>query len=549
MSEIFVIGHKNPDTDSVCSAMMYSQFKSYIDKSNKYIPLRCGHLNNQTQYLFKNLGIRPPEIIRDLYPRVKEIMIPTTADRAVDINAPIAHAMDLINDYNISILPVLDNGKQVGLISINEIYTFFLHNHIIDRPRYGFDLENFESIIPGHFYKKGKNRHFTAPIMIGAMPYKASLDTFRSLGIEKPVLVIGERYDLLAYAISHQFPAVVLTGTGGDESVELVLDDYEGSVYISERDSAESTRLLQLSIPVKEVMRNDFPKLKENDLFDEAKAKLIGSDYRGLPVYNSNGVYKGTVTRRCFIDKPKKQIILVDHNEARQGVLGIEQGQVIEIIDHHRLDANKTSAPIYMSVSPVGSTCTIVYQHYKQYNVPLDKNGAKLLLAGILSDTILLKSPTTTQLDRIACEDLSEISNTSINEFGEELFKQTTVITEVDPNKLISSDFKIYKEFGFKIGIGQVEVVTLENVDEIKKSLQEAIELYRLHAQLDWVMLLITDVMSEESILVCSQFDAAEKHLLYLQRGKGVYFLPGILSRKKQLLPEIFRVLEEIRQF
>lgn len=548
MSTIYVIGHRNPDTDSVCSAVMYAQYKNAVDPENRYIPVRCGHLNNQTRFLFKKLKIKPPIILPDLYPRVNEILIPATPETSVDADAPIAHAMDLINDNNITILPVFREGKQVGLISINEIYSFFLHNHLNSRPRYGFNLDNFESIVPGHFYKKGSHLKFTAPILIGAMPYKASLETFRALSPEKPVLVIGERYDLLTYAISHQFPAVVLTGAANDESVELILDNYEGSVYLSERDSAETTRLLQLSIPVREIMRTDYPQLKETDLFDEAKMKLIGSDYRGLPVYAVNGDYLGTVTRRCFIDKPKYKVILVDHNEARQGIIGIEQAEVMEIIDHHRLDANKTSAPIYISVSPVGSTCTIVYQHFKQAAVPIDKNGASLLLGGILADTVMLKSPTTTLFDRAAVDDLTQIAELDWHAFGEDLFKQTGDITDADPDRLISSDFKTYTEYGLKIGIGQVEVVSLDNISEIRESLMDSLERYRLHSQLDWVMLLITNVMSEESMLVCSAFDAAEKHLIYAKKSKGTYYLPGILSRKKQLLPEIFRVLEEIRQ-
>lgn len=547
MADIYVTGHRNPDLDSICSTVMYSKFKNLIDQENHYIPVRCGHMNNQSKYLFEKLKMTPPEVIRDVYPKVKDILTYSDSSTRVNISDPIAEAMDQINDHTVSILPVFDGDKQVGLISVNEIYSFFLHSHIVDRPRYGFNLNNFEKILPGHFLKWGKNEYFNAPIMIGAMPYKVSLDCFRELEPEKPVLVIGERYDLLSYAVSNQFPAIILTGTKGDDIFELDLEYYEGSIFLSERDSAETTRLLQLSISVQEVMQTDYPSLRDTDLFDEAKKKLIGSDYRGLPVYDSNG-FLGTVTRRCFIDKPRTKVILVDHNEARQSVIGIEQAQVCEIIDHHRLDANKTIEPIYMAVSPVGSTCTIVYQHYKQYMIPIDKKGAQILLAGILSDTVLLKSPTVTEFDRLAVSDLASIAKIDWKEFGEDLFSQTTVITEVEPDKLISADFKFYTEHGFKIGIGQVEVITLENTGEVREKILEALERFKLHSQLDWVLLLITNVLKEDSLLLSSSFASGEERLIYSQEEEGCYHLPGILSRKKQLLPEVFRVLEEIRQ-
>lgn len=525
---------------------MYSRFKNRIDAENRYIPVRCGHLNSQTKHLLKSIGEKPPRMLRDLYPKVGDIL--SRYDASVQEEDPVIDAMSLINNHTVSILPVFnEGGKQSGLISVNEISSFFLNENSWKRPVYGFNINNFERVLPGEILQRGKEYSFRAPVMTGAMPYKVSIDRIRELAPQKPVLIVGERYDLLNYALSNQFPAVILTGVKEKSELALDLDGYDGTVFLSEKDTAETTRLLRLSIPVRELMRDDYPRLDEDDLFDDAKRKLIGSDYRGLPVYGGES-FRGIVSRRCFIDRPRSKVILVDHNEAEQSLPGIENARVMEIIDHHRLAAEKTSEPIYIASSPVGSTCTIVHQHYLQYGIEPDEQGAKMLLAGILSDTVLLKSPTTTEVDKVAVYQLEKLAGVKWQEFGEEVFSRTTVITEVEPEKLISTDFKIYEEFDYRLGIGQVEVVTLENLSEVTESILEALEVVKNRHQLDWTLLLVTNVLKEDSVLFSSRFEAGEDRLIYPATGRGSFSLKGILSRKKQLLPELFRVLEEIRQ-
>lgn len=546
MGEIFVTGHRNPDLDSTCSSIMYSRLKNTIESDDQYFPVRCGHLNDQTKYLLKLIGFKAPRLVRDLYPKVRDIVI--RFDASLREEDPLINAVNIINETTVSILPVFDaSGNQSGLISIDEISNFFLSQHTYSRPVYGFNVDNFEKVLPGKMLKVGDEKRFEAPVMTGAMPYKVSIDRISEIVPQKPVLIVGERYDLLSYAVAQQFPAIILTGVTNEQELALDLEPFKGTVFLSDKDTAETTRLLRLSIPVREVMGKEYPVLNENDLFDDAKRMLIGSDLRGIPVYDNSNQFIGIVSRRCFIERPKQQVIMVDHNEAEQSVPGIEHALVREIIDHHRLAAEKTSQPIYIASSPVGSTCTIVFQHYLQNDVELDAPGAKLLLAGILSDTVLLKSPTSTFQDRHAVESLALTAGVDWKIFGEEVFSRTTVITEVKPETLITTDFKIYEEFDFRFGIGQVEVVTLENIEEVRLKLMKALELVKNQNRLDWTMILITNVLKENSILISSQFELGEQRLIYPQIEKGTYRLSGILSRKKQLLPEVFRVLEELR--
>jgi manganese-dependent inorganic pyrophosphatase len=295
-------------------------------------------------------------------------------------------------------------------------------------------------------------------------------------------------------------------------------------------------------------MGSDYPELSDEDHFDDAKEQLIGSEYRGLPVFSDDEErsFLGVVTRRYFIDKPHRKVILVDHNESEQSVRGVDEAEVTEILDHHRLAPDKTRLPIYVAVKPVGSTCTIVYQHYLQAGVEVDRDTALVLISGILSDTVILKSPTTTEEDRSAVRRLAENAGIDYRQFGERLFRHSAVLKEQSPDEIVAGDFKSYEEQSRSFGIAQVEVVTFQNLEEVRGELLDALERLRQERGLDWAMLLVTNVLKEHSKLLTTSFPKAEARLLYSRERDRVYDLPEILSRKKQLLPEIIRVLEEI---
>ena len=236
----------------------------------------------------------------------------------------------------------------------------------------------------------------------------------------------------------------------------------------------------------------------------------------------------------------------MDHNEIDQSVPGADQTEILEILDHHRLGNSRTREPIYVYARPVGSTCTIVYGHFKMNLVRVDKETATLLVSGILSDTVLLKSPTTTDLDREAVRELLETAELNLEEFGHELFSQNSSLEDSEPDEVLKADFKIYRE-ELNIGISQVEVVTLEDVERVKERYLKSMETLRVSNSLDWVMLLVTNVVKEESCLLVTPLPEGETRLIYDKISEQLYSLPGILSRKKQLLPEILRVVEEIR--
>ena len=298
------------------------------------------------------------------------------------------------------------------------------------------------------------------------------------------------------------------------------------------------------SVPlIKDILKNREERFDATDLFEDGKAIMTKSKLRGFPVYEDNK-YIGYVTRRCFLDAPKHNVILVDHNELSQSIKGLETANIVEIIDHHRLGTLKTILPIYMDIEPLGSTCTIVYQQFLKHNKKPTEIEAKVLLAGLISDTVILKSPTTTKVDIETANDLTKIAKVDLNEFAEKMFSSMGGLTVDVATEKIESDFKIYTENGVSVGIGQCEVVTLRDLDNYKEAYLKTLDEVRLKNSLNWAMLMITDVIKETSVLLTTDFKL-NKNIQYKKIETNIYDMPGVLSRKKQLLPDVLSLINQ----
>lgn len=430
MSNIYITGHRNPDLDSVCSAMAYAQLKKKLDKKNNYIAVRCGHLSESSKNILDSVGIKEPIYKPDVFPKVSDVML--TSDEKVDINSPLTEMAKSYKDTNPSVTPIYENGEFAGLLSVDDISSWFM----------------------------------------------TRLSTSEKL---------------------NKAPSI------------------------------------------REVMRDQEEPIQYNDLFEEAKSALSMSKKRGLAVFDGKK-FKGYVTRRCFLKAPKYNVILVDHNEPRQSIKGIETANLVEIIDHHRLDAIKTNLPIFIDAEPLGSTCTIVYQLYVRNKLVPSKEVAKMLLTGMMADTLILKSPTTTDIDRESASALAEILGVEVSNFGHEMFSHMERLANLDPETAVLSDFKRYTERGTNIGIGQCEVTTLADMEEYKDNLLKALEDVRAKNGLDWAVCMVTDVMKENSVLFTTDYNAV-RYLPYSHIEDNLLDMPGVMSRKKQLLPEIIYAL------
>lgn len=541
MAQIYVSGHRNPDMDSIASAIAYSRLKNILDGENQYVPIALGPLNVQSKAVLEGLGIPSPLFVKDVFSRVCSVYRKPTM--VLDPADPVYELVNMYNQNNPSVVTIMDGDEFRGLLSIDEINRYFLRENTGQRPVYDILLKNIPRVIKGFFLKKGRQEMIHAAIMVGAMDYKVFCRRLSECGT-KPVLVVGNRLDHIKAALDAGLPGLILTGMSEDGLQQIDLSHYDGFVYVSHEDTAETIRLLRLSVAVDTLLvHKNTLRITDDMLFETAKGILAESEERGLPVYShESDEYIGFITRRCFLNMPRQKIILVDHNEAMQSVPGLEDAEIVEILDHHRLDAPKTRNPISIIASPVGSTCTIVYDLYQRHSADLDEPTARLLLAGISSDTVMLKSPTATSLDMHAVSEICSAFSIDYDAFCRELFSNGSSLSSLDPAKAVSSDFKIYSECAVRFGIGQVEVTTFSDLSDVRDRYLAALESLKKAEKLEWTMLLVTNVMSEESMLIATEYKKNYK-LLYDEREKGVYYLPGVLSRKKQLLPEIIRVL------
>jgi len=541
MGEIFVIGHKNPDTDSICSAYAYANLKNKIDNKNRYIAARCGSLNDQTKYVFSNINDEPPVFIRDIFPRVKDVM---TKDVIYSTpNEPIYNAVKNLETLGIRLTPVVDGQIYKGVVSILEISKFFLPNNIENKPEYLIRPDNFKDVIPGDFVKIGERDEFLTYFLVGGMPFDTFLKRFKNLRTDKTVLIVGKRRDFIEYAIKNNIAGVVVTGITNIEEFDFDITGYKGFIYISYLDTAETLRRIVFSVPIKSIMTDRIPAADPNSYLEDAKKIMISENHRGLPVVE-NGKLVGIITRSDLLKDKKHKIILMDHNEISQSVDGAEMADIVEIVDHHRLGTVKTKSPVTFFAKPVGSTCTLVFQQYMLNNVEIDQKYGLALLSGILSDTVVLKSPTMTNEDIKAVDFLSEKLGIDYKEYGKKMFEASSKLKGRSPESIVATDFKIFEEQGYRIGIGQVETVNLMELSEIKQILLDEVKKIALVKNLDWASLLVTDIIEERSVLLTSGFSALDNMLIYNKLEENIYDLPGVLSRKKQLLPEVLRVLE-----
>ena len=400
------------------------------------------------------------------------------------------------------------------------------------------DPENtYVPVRPGHLSESAKR--ILASLDITPPPYKRDIYPKVSdvmLRSAEKVDVSGSLSDLAdSYNVHNPSATPVFDG---DEFAGLVtVDDIAAWMLLHLSEEGSVTRIPS----VRELMRDQADPFSTDDLFEDAKSVFYSSSKRGIAVFDENG-YAGYVTRRCFLDTPRHKVILVDHNEPGQSIRGIETASVVEIIDHHRLDAVRTDLPIFIDAEPLGSTCTIVYQLFRRSGIVPDPDTAKLLLTGIIADTLILKSPTTTSIDAEAADALADICGAVTEEFGLAMFSNTEGLKTRDPGTAVTSDFKTYSEKGVKVGIGQCEVTTLDDLGEYSAAYLDALETVRVKNGLDWAVLMITNVLNEHSVLLCTDYKANKK-LSYRSIEKLIYDMPGVMSRKKQLLPEMLFAL------
>ena len=543
--KIYVVGHKNPDTDSICSAIVYAAFKAKTT-GGRYEARRAGQLNEETQYVLERFGVRAPRLLSDLREQIKDVELKEV--EGLKSSVSIRTAWETMRECNIHTLPVTRNGKLEGVITIGDIaktYMDVYDNTILAKARTQY--RNIARAVDGEILTGNGHSYLSNGKVVIAASSRILMSDF----INKDDLVImGDRKDAQKYAVDMDAGCMVVC-QNAQISDEILRQAEEKQIVIirTAHDTFTAALHINQSIPLKYFMTKEnltFFHLK--DYVDDVREVMAKKRFRDFPILDNKGKFVGLLSRRRLLNARKKQVILVDHNEKNQAVDGIEEADVLEIIDHHRLGQSiETMGPVFFRNQPVGCTATIVSHMYREAGVELEKTHAALLCCAIISDTLMFRSPTCTPMDEEAARKLAEIADIDIEPLAREMFKAGSNLKGKSAEEICFLDFKQFTVNETVFGVGQVNSMSADELKEIKEIVQPHLEKARKNHGLNMIFFMLTNIITESSELLCCGPEAREKILnaYDLPDDTEEIMLRGVVSRKKQLVPTLVGTLQQ----
>jgi manganese-dependent inorganic pyrophosphatase len=547
LRQTYIIGHKNPDTDSICSAIAYADIKNRITKSNNYCARRAGQVNEETQYVLKKFNVEAPSYISDVGIQVGDIEIRKT--RSVESSLSLKNAWSFMKNDGVVILPITKDGNKLeGLITIGDIATSYMDvydSKILSTARTQY--KNIIETIDGNMVVGNEHAYFVkGKVVIAA----ASPDLMEEYIEEDDLVILGNRYESQLCALEMKASCIIVCeGAPVSKTIQQMAAEKYCCVISTPHDTYTVARLVNQSMPIKHFMtKENIVSFKTDDFIDQVQSIMQKHRHRDFPVIDKKGDYVGTISRRNLLDPKKKQLILVDHNEITQAVDNIESATILEIIDHHRLGSLETSLPVYFRNQPVGCTSTILYQIYHEQNLDIPKNIAGLLCAAIISDTLMFRSPTCTDVDKAAAQDLAQIAEIDIEEFAGEMFRAGSNLKSKSPEEVFYQDFKKFTVSDTNFGVGQINSMDRSELQQIKEKLLPYMEkAYKEHG-VSMLFFMLTSILEESTELIYYGGDAKEvieEAFEVEPLDENSYLLKGVVSRKKQLIPAFVGVLQQ----
>lgn len=542
---IYVIGHRNPDTDSICSALAYARLKQLTGSTN-VIAARTGDVNMQTEFILDTFGLEKPVYLPDVKVRVKDVM--TSEALSVNTDMSVGDVLDFMNSYDLLMVPVTDReGFFKGAITLQDLARFYVrHADAATSNRLVASLLSISKVIQGNpVFLFNETETTSDRIVVGAMEIEGFLEVLKSYPDEGCVVIVGDRKEIQQCAVENNVRCLIITGGYlPDAAIIETARKNKVSIIPAPYDTATTVRLLHLSTPVHEIYSSDFYSVSPFSLLTDVKNRMLESGLRGCPVVDDTGRLTGILTRRDLLKEHRKRVILVDHNEASQAIPGIEEAEVVEVYDHHRIGSFQTLHPILFVVEPVGCTNTLITELFQKYGLEPEREYAGIMLSAILSDTVILRSPTTTDRDIQAATYLAEVAGLNIQKLGEDIFNASSDLMKKKPEEILKTDYKIYEVGKQKIGIGQIEVIEMLTVEKLRASLLDALNKILLEDHLTMACLLISDIIYENSLLLFTGDAGIVSRMGYPLISANLADLKGVLSRKKQLVPRLLNALK-----
>ena len=544
--KVWVVGHKNPDTDSICSAIAYCDIKNRTSQKQKFIPKRAGQINEETEYVLSRFGVQPPGYLSNIGTQVKDmdIRVSPEADKGMSLKA----AWDIMQENSIVSLPIRDHdGMLEGLITIGDIAKTYMDttdSYLLSRARTQY--QKIAETIDGEVIEGNPHGYFIkGRVMVGT----ANPDKMKEYIEEDDMLIMGDREEDHLQAISQNVSCIIV-GLGIQVTANVMKLAHEKDIIIisSPYDTFTIARLINQSIPVRYIMKTDnLVTFNTEDFTDDIQDVMIKHRHRAFPVINKKGKCIGTISRRNFLGMHKKQVVLVDHNEIDQAVDNIEKADILEIIDHHKLGTLQTVQPISFRNQPVGCTGTIMYQIYGEQKLEIPPKIAGLLCAAIISDTLMFRSPTCTLQDKMAAGALALIADISIEEFAKEMFRAGSNLKDKSPEEIFYQDYKKFiAEGDICFGVGQISSMDADELREIKERLLPFMVSECGRHGVSRVYFMLTDIMEQSTELLFYGEGSEEMAVsaFKMEPKDGTIYLKGVVSRKKQLIPPLMEAAQ-----
>ena len=544
--KIFVIGHKNPDTDSICSAIAYCDIKNRTSQHQKFIPKRAGQINEETEYVLSRFGVQPPGYLSNIGTQVKDmdIRMSPDADKGMSLKA----AWDIMQENSIVSLPIRDKeGALEGLITIGDIAKTYMDttdSYLLSRARTQY--QKIAETIDGEVIEGNPHGYFIkGRVMVGT----ANPDKMKEYIEEDDMIIMGDREEDHLQAISQNVSCIIVgLGIQVSENVMKLAHEKDIIIISSPYDTFTIARLINQSIPVRYIMKTEnLVTFNTEDFTDDIQDVMIKHRHRAFPVINKKGKCIGTISRRNFLDMHKKQVVLVDHNEIDQAVDNIEKADILEIIDHHKLGTLQTVQPISFRNQPVGCTGTIMYQIYGEQKLEIPPKIAGLLCAAIISDTLMFRSPTCTLQDKMAAGALALIADISIEQFAKEMFRAGSNLKDKSPEEIFYQDYKKFiAEGDICFGVGQISSMDSEELKEIKERLLPFMVSECGRHGVTRVYFMLTDIMTQSTELLFYGEGSREmaENAFKMEPENDAFYLEGVVSRKKQLIPALMEAAQ-----
>jgi manganese-dependent inorganic pyrophosphatase len=545
---VYVFGHRNPDTDAICSAIAYADLLQQTSRPNA-VAASCGPANARTEYALKVAGLPAPRIIMDVRPEVEDVCRRNVV--AAYDDEVFFEVFERLRVAKLRAMPILNrNGRLVGILSLLDLLELVFHADDDDPIRsrqVHSSLAKICAAVGGRYQNEiDAHRRETMLVMVGAMSAEGFTRRLHRFPAEQLLVVSGDRPTIHLPAIEHGVRGLVVTGGYELSPGLLKLAEFHGVAVISSPlDTATTVLRIKSARSIDSAINRQFTTVSSKQLAEEARLNLQRIDQFSFPVLDDDGQLVGVVSKSDLASPPRRQLVLVDHNELGQAVPGAEEAEILEVLDHHRLGGSlRSTQPIRFVNEPLGSTCTLVARHFQAAGLKPGSGIALCMAAGIISDTLYLRSPTATDVDRSMLEWLREFCAYDLDQFAQEFFEIGSALRTCTPGQVVSEDCKEFQDHGHRFSISQIEEIGFDLFWKRREELQSALEDLSRRRGLDFSALLVTDIATNGSLLLMSREPRGWDEINYPRVDRHLYELAGIVSRKKQLLPLISRILE-----